>query len=577
MARTQDSRTPDARRSASLTQRRLTRTSRAARSQIGFSVGLGLVSTCLIIAQATLLAIVISGVFMGGESLGDVSTELIWLAAVCVARGLVSAGFESSGRFGASKVMAELRERLARHLLVTRPGAMQGEQSGELVTAAVNGVEALEAYFARYLPQVVLAGLVPIAVLIWVFPRDWEAGLILLVTAPLIPVFMILIGKLTEARTRKRWSLLSRLSSHFLDPVGGLETLRANGPADAQTASIADVGERYRRETMGTLRIGFLSALVLELLAMIGVAMVATAVGIQLVGGHIELKAGLTVLLLAPELYMPLRQLGNQFHASTDGMAAAERIFEVLDQPPGVEVPADPRPVPDPATSALEVHDLCFSHPGRGEILSGIDLRIEPGETVAIVGPSGGGKTTLLSILMRLADPETGSVSFGGTDLSDIDPREWRSRIGWVPQRPTIFTATLAENLRLGAPKADQVQLLDALDEVGLIDLVEQLDHGLETVVGSEGRRLSTGQAQRIAMARCFLRDAPILVLDEPTAHLDSRTEEDLSDAIARAAAGRTAIVVSHRNRPLETADRVLSMKAGRIEEITSPSAGGVA
>ena len=238
MARTQDSRTPDARRSASLTQRRLTRTSRAARSQIGFSVGLGLVSTCLIIAQATLLAIVISGVFMGGESLGDVSTELIWLAAVCVARGLVSAGFESSGRFGASKVMAELRERLARHLLVTRPGAMQGEQSGELVTAAVNGVEALEAYFARYLPQVVLAGLVPIAVLIWVFPRDWEAGLILLVTAPLIPVFMILIGKLTEARTRKRWSLLSRLSSHFLDLVGGLAvsythlTLPTISPAD---------------------------------------------------------------------------------------------------------------------------------------------------------------------------------------------------------------------------------------------------------------------------------------------------------------------------------------------------------
>ena len=580
MEQAQESRAPDPRRSASLTPRRLTKTSRASRSQIRVSVGLGLISSLLILSQATVLAIGINGALMDGRSLSDLSTELIWLLFVCIARGLVSAGFEATGRFGASRVMAELRSRLATHLLVTRPGAMQAEQLGELVTSAVNGVEALETYFAKYLPQVVLAGLVPVAVLVWVFPRDWEAGLILLITAPLIPVFMILIGKLTERHTRNRWALLSRLSSHFLDLVGGLETLRANGQANAQTDSIADVGERFRKETMATLRIGFLSALVLELLAMIGVAMVATAVGIQLADGNLGLNAGLTVLLLAPEMYIPLRQLGNNFHASTDGMAAAERIFEVLDQPAGVKIPEDPVAVPDPATSTFALSGLSFSHPGRGEILSGIDLRIEPGETVAIIGASGGGKSTLLSILMKLADSESGSVRFGGVDLAAVDPREWRRLIGWVPQRPTIFTATLAENLRLGAQEADQIRLLEALEDVGLGDLTSQLDEGLETSVGSEGRRLSTGQAQRVALARCFLSDAPILILDEPTAHLDSDAEAKLSGAIARAAAGRTAIIVSHRELPLEIADRVFSMSGGHLTEVTSsqgPPPAGVA
>ena len=567
MAQAPTSRTPDARLRARLTQKRLTRTSRAARSGIGATVGLGVVSTLLIIAQATLLAIVITGVFVDGKSLSGVEGPMIWLALVCVARALVNAGFESSGRFGAARVMAELRERLARHLLLVRPGAMQDEQSGELVTAAVSGVEALEAYFARYLPQMVLAGLVPIAVLIWVFPRDWEAGLILMITAPLIPVFMILIGKLSESQSRNQWALLSRLSSHFLDLVGGLETLRANGQAEGQGDSIANVGEEYRRQTMKTLRIGFLSALVLELLAMIGVAMVATAVGIQLAGGHLELKAGLTVLLLAPELYMPLRQLGNNFHASTDGMAAAERIFEVLDQPASVQVPDAPIAAPDPGVSAIQVAGLGFEYPDRGVILSDLDLRIEPGETVAIVGPSGGGKSTLLSILMRLADSGTGSLTCGGVDLREVDPRAWRRQIAWVPQRPSIFTATFAENLRLAAPDASDEQLQAVIARVGLTDLVSELDHGLETVVGPEARRLSAGQGQRVALARCFLRDAPLLLLDEPTAHLDAATEEDLSRVIAEASAGRTAVVVSHRSRPLAGADRILTMAGGRLVE----------
>jgi ATP-binding cassette subfamily C protein CydCD len=411
----------------------------------------------------------------------------------------------------------------------------------------------------------VLAATVPVAILIWVFPYDWKAGLILVITAPLIPIFMILIGLLTEGRTRRRWSMLSRLSSHFLDLVAGLQTLRAYGRAEAQAGSIAEVGERYRRETMGALRVGFLSALVLELLAMIGVAMVATAVGIQLASGTLELQAGLVVLLLAPELYMPLRQLGNQFHASADGMVAAESIFEVLDQPAVVEVPAVPVAPPSPGASGLEIEGIGLVFPGRGRVLDGLDLSISPGETVGLVGPSGGGKTTLISLILRLARPGAGRISCGGVDLDSVDPRDWRRQLVWVPQRPTLFRGSLAWNLRLFEPDADEEALRQAVADSGLEDLVTGLPQGLDTPVGDGGRRLSVGQAQRVALARALVSRAPMVLLDEPTAHLDSESEATVARAIGRLTEDRTALLVSHRRKAIAGADRVLELRDGRL------------
>lgn len=562
------SRAPGASRRARETQRRLARSSRTARNHLIVTVGFGLLTTVLIIAQATLLAKVIAGVFLGGDDFGDVAGLLGWLVAISIARGLVGAGFESTGRFGASKVMAELRSRLAGHLLLRRPGALQRESSGELVTSAIDGVEALEDYFARYLPQVVLAVTVPVAILAWVLPYDWKAAAILAVTAPLIPIFMILIGRLTENRTRDRWKLMSRLSSHFLDLVGGLETLRANDRAGAQAESIARVGEEYRRETMGVLRIGFLSALVLELLAMVGVAMVAVAVGVQLAGGHMTLTAGLTILLLAPEMYMPLRQLGNQFHASADGMAAAERVFEVLDQPASIEVPASPSPAPDPAAGAIEFSGVGFGYEGRTPLFADLDLVIEAGETVAMVGPSGGGKSTLISLLLRLAEPTAGRVSCAGVDLSGVDPRGWRRQVTWVPQRPTVFAGTVAENLRLFDPGAGRDELREAVRMTGLEELVEELPEGLSTVVGEGGRRLSVGQGQRIALARALLSPAPLVVFDEPTAHLDRESERTVTEAVDRLTRSRTALIVSHRERPVVSADRILRLREGSLSEV---------
>ena len=570
MTKTQ-SRAPGASRRARETQRRLARSSRTARTHLIVTVGIGLVTTGLIIAQATLLAMVIAGVFMDGKDLSEVAPQLLWLGLVSIGRGLADAGFETSGRFGAAKVMAELRGRLAEHLLLKRPGALQEEHSGELVNSAIGGVEALESYFARYLPQAVLAAIVPVAILAWVFPYDWKAGAILAVTAPLIPLFMILIGLLTENRTRSRWRHLSRLSAHFLDLVGGMETLRANGRAEAQSDSIARVGEEYRRETMGALRIGFLSALVLELLAMIGVAMVATEVGIQLAGGHLGLEAGLVVLLLAPEMYMPLRQLGNQFHASADGMAAAERIFEVLDQPAAVAVPERPVPAPDPAVAALRLEGIAFAHPDREPVFEEIDLSIEPGETVALIGPSGGGKTTLASLVLRLAAPSAGRISCGGVDLATVDPRQWRRRTAWVPQRPTIFAGTVEQNLRLFDPGAGADRIAEVMALTGIDRLVAGLPQGLDTEIGEGGRRLSLGQVQRLALGRALVSPAALVVFDEPTAHLDHDSEEMLAGAVAELTRDRACLVVSHRDRPVAAADRVLKLEHGRLAAVPAP------
>lgn len=568
MSRSQ-ARAPGAGQRARETQRRLVRSSRTARRHLIATVGFGLFETVLIIAQATLLAAVIARVFIGGESFSEVLPMIVGLLAIAVARGGVSLGFESSGRFGAAKVMAELRERLARHLMLESPGSLRREHSGELVTTAVNGVEALEAFFAKYQPQVVLAATVPIAVLIWVFPFDWKAGLILAITAPLIPIFMVLIGLLTESRSRNRWKVLSRLSAHFLDLVSGLETLRANGRAEAQGDSIALAGEQFRRETMGTLRIGFLSALVLELLAMIGVAMVATAVGIQLASGSLQLEAGLTVLLLAPEMFMPLRQLGSQFHASADGMAAAETIFEVLDRPTAVTTPEDPVPAPDPLDGAIDFDGVDFAYPERDQLFTDLELRIEPGETLALVGPSGGGKSTIVAMLLRLADPESGRITCCGVDLSTVDPAAWRKRIAWVPQRPTIFSDSIAANIALLDPAADAATIGRAAAAAGLTETIAALPEGLDTRVGQGGRRLSVGQAQRIAIARAFVSSAPLVILDEPTAHLDADNEQQVAASLAELTRDRTALIVSHRPTPTLAADRVLKLGEGDLSPVT--------
>jgi ATP-binding cassette, subfamily C, bacterial CydD len=538
---------------------------------LGVDVALGAATALLVLVQATLAARIVARAF-AGASVHDVSTELLLLVAVSVARGLCAWGFEVAGRRAASNVLGRLRHDLVEQRLKSHPSALDGTEAAEIAVAAVDGVDGLAAYFGRYLPQLVLACVVPVAVLAWVAVVDLETAAIMLVTLPLVPVFMWLIGRYTEERTQQRWQALRLLSAHFLDVVRGLPTLRAFNRARAQAAAIGDVTERYRAATMSTLRISFLSGSVLELAATLGVALVAVTVGVRLDRGSIGFEAALTVLILAPELYLPLRQLGAQFHASADGLAVAGRILSLLELPPavagGASIPASP------AVAAVRFEQVSFAYPARSTaVLDGLDLSLDPGETVALVGESGAGKSTVASLLLRLADPTAGRLTVGGADLTQMAPAEWRQQLAWVPQRPTIFRGTIADNIRLGDPGASDEAVLQAAERAGADMFIRALRDGFGTVVGDGGRPLSGGERRRLALARAFLRDAQLVVFDEPTADLDPEHAELVRDAVAEHCADRTVLLITHSSALVRQADRVVSLEGGRAVSVPVPVA----
>jgi thiol reductant ABC exporter CydD subunit len=548
---------------------RLARRARAVRSLLGVDAVLGVAVALLVLAQAVLLARVAARAF-DGASLDDVAWPLGLLVVVVFARSAGAWAFEVAGRRAAGDVISQLRLELVESRLRNRPAALDGAQSAEVATAAVSGVDALETTFARYLPQVVLAVVVPIAVLVLVASIDLVAAGVMLVTLPLVPVFMWLVGRYTERRARERWQALALLSNHFLDVVRGLPTLRAFNRGQAQVGRIAEVSEEYRRTTMGTLRIAFLSGAVLELAATLGIALVAVVVGVRLVDGRIEFEPALTVLVLAPELYLPLRNLAAHFHASADGAAVAERMLDLSE----TEVAAPGHgAAPNPAAEPIVFERVSFAYPLRnGDVLAGIDLELRPGETVALVGASGAGKSTLVSLLLGFAQPGEGRILVGDVDLAGVDPAEWRRRVAYVPQRPTLFHGTVADNIRLGNPAADAEDVRRAAELAGAHEFVSALPQRYETLVGEAERQLSTGERRRIALARAFLRDAPLVLLDEPTADLDPARVALVSAAIERLRPGRTVLLVAHRPEVASQADRIVRLADGRVATELEPA-----
>ncbi|WP_435189501.1 thiol reductant ABC exporter subunit CydD [Streptomyces sp. bgisy126] len=553
---------------------RLLRYARATRLFLIAVVVLGLVGAALVVAQAMLVAEVVVGSFKEGRSVSALATPLLLLAGVAVARGLVSWLTELAAHRASAAVKSELRGRLLGRAAALGPGWLSGQRAGSLIALATRGVDALDDYFARYLPQLGLAVVVPVAVLARIVTEDWVSAAIIVVTLPLIPLFMILIGWYTQARMDRQWKLLSRLSGHFLDVVAGLPTLKIFGRAKAQAESIRAITSEYRQATMRTLRIAFLSSFALELLATLSVALVAVTIGMRLVHGDLDLYTGLVILILAPEAYLPLRQVGAQYHAAAEGLAAAEEIFDVLE-----------RPVRDGGTGAapdsvrLALDAVTVRHAGRAEpSLDATTLTVEPGETVALVGPSGSGKSTLLDVVLGFTAPEPGgTVRVGGEDLAGLDPEAWRSRIAWVPQRPYLFAGTIAENVRLARPDASDEAVREALRDAGADGFVAELPDGIGTPLGEDGAGLSAGQRQRLALARAFLADRPLLLLDEPTAALDGETEAGVVDAVRRLAAGRTVLLVVHRPALLAVADRVVRLGTDTGTPVASPPAGDAA
>ncbi|MEV6762325.1 thiol reductant ABC exporter subunit CydD [Streptomyces sp. NPDC051105] len=535
---------------------RLLRYARATRLFLIAVVGLGAVGAGLVIAQAMLVAEVVVGAFQHGHSVSELRTPLLLLAAVALGRALVSWLTELAAHRASAAVKSELRGRLLDRAVALGPGWLSGQRTGSLVTLATRGVDALDDYFSRYLPQLGLAVVVPVAVLARIVTEDWVSAAIIVGTLPLIPLFMVLIGWATQSRTDRQWRLLSRLSGHFLDVVAGLPTLKVFGRAKAQAESIRRITGEYRQATMRTLRIAFLSSFALELLATLSVALVAVTIGMRLVHGDMDLYIGLVILVLAPEAYLPLRQVGAQFHAAAEGLAAAEEIFAVLETPVPAsgagEIPSD---------AALAFEGVTVRYPDRSaDAVTDVSFTVEPGETVALIGPSGVGKSTLLNVLLGFVRPMAGRVRIGGAELGEVDLEAWRSRIAWVPQRPHLYAGTIAENVRLARPDADDAAVRRALRDAGALEFVDALPEGAGTVLGEDGAGLSAGQRQRLALARAFLADRPVLLLDEPTAALDGATEAEVVAAVRRLAAGRTVLLVVHRPALLAAADRVVTL-----------------
>lgn len=543
---------------------RLLRYARTTRIFLLSSVALGTATAALIIAQATLLAGMLTRAFLGGATLSGLRTPMLLLLAVVAGRALVAWLQEVAAHRSSAAVKSQLRGRLLAHAMALGPRWLSGERSGELAALATRGIDALDDYFSRYLPQLVLAVIVPAAVGLRILLGDWPSAVTIAATLPLIPVFAILVGLTTQRKMDRQWRTLSVLAAHFLDVVAGLPTLKIFGRARAQADRIREVTDRHRRATMATLRVAFLSALVLELLSTLSVALVAVSIGLRLVDGGLGLETALLVLVLAPEAYLPLRQVGAQYHASVEGLTAASRIFEVLETPvPAAGTRAD---VPDLSRATLRLDGVTVAYPGRDvPALDGFSLTVHPGETVALVGPSGAGKSTVLSVLLGFVRPDAGRVLADWDDVAGFSPDAWRDRIAWVPQRPYLFAGTVADNIRLGRPDASGADVRAAAEAANALEFIEALPGGFETELGDRGAGLSAGQRQRIALARAFLRDAPLLLLDEPTSNLDAESEAAVIDAVERLRAGRTVLLVAHRPALATLADRVVTVEPAAV------------
>ena len=547
---------------------RLVREAGAARGYLIGAVVCGVLTTGLVLAQAGLLAHVIAGADRGVATL---RVSLIALAAVLLGRALTTYGGEALALRAAAATKSQLRRKLVRHLMALGPQWLGRRSQGELITLAGRGLDALDPYFARYLPQLVLSAIIPVAVLARIAGTDVTSAVTIGVTLPLIPVFMALIGWQTQVRIDRQWLLLSRLAGHFLDVVEGLPTLKIFGRAKAQAETIRQVTQEHRVATMATLRITFLSALVLELIATLSTALVAVEVGLRLLAGHLGYEQALLVLLLAPEAYLPLRAVGTQYHAAAEGVAAAKEVLDVLEISAG-RLAADPALLSrgvDLTCDVVTFRDVTVLYPERTTpALDGLDLVVRPGEHVALVGPSGAGKSTVLSVLLGFTAVTDGGLSIGGQDVRGLDARGWaalRRQIAWVPQTAHLFSGTIASNIRLSDPDAGDRAVQEAADLAGLTATLRALPEGLETPVGERGLQLSSGQRQRVAIARALLRDPALLLLDEPGAHLDADTSAALIKDLRRYSLGRTLVVVTHEPAWAAGADRVVRIDAGRV------------
>jgi thiol reductant ABC exporter CydD subunit len=533
------------------------------------TISLAVLQAIFMVAQAYLISRVVTAAFLHGQNLNALQDELVWFLTLSVLRLGANTLVRVTSVHASTCVKSEIRGRLIRQFQILGPVALSSERLGELVNTAQEGIENLDAYVSEYLPQIALSALIPFTIIVFILPVDLTSALILLITAPLIPIFMVLIGDTAEDISRRQWKTLGDLSARLMDALLGLYTLKLFGQSKNQATRLQRLGETHRMATMQVLRVAFLSALVLELVATISTAIVAVQVGLRLLYGRLEFEQAFFVLILAPEFYLPLRALGAKFHAGVSGAVALERVLEFSPTERGktkqtwIEKRKEPHNPP-----RIQFDDVDVRYPGRATpALQSFSLVLAPGSSTALIGPTGGGKSTVSHLLLRFIEPDCGRILVDGIPLNQIDPDLWRRSVTWVPQHPYLFNASVLDNLRLAAPAAPMERIFWATQQANIHDFIDRLPNGYKTQMGENGLKLSAGQAQRIAMARAFLKDSPLIILDEPTSNLDRDSEHFVMESIGNLISGRTALLITHRLDTVGEMDQIAILSSGTIRE----------
>jgi ATP-binding cassette subfamily C protein CydD len=545
--------------------RRILTAARDERLGFLFTILLGSLQGVCIVLQAGLLSLIVNDVFLEGASLSQQRSRLYGLIALSILRFILSVSRQTNAQRSASKVKQALRGRLLEHLFLLGPAFITGERKGELANTLTEGLEALETYLQDYLPQLALSALIPGTILIFVLYNDFTSAIVLLVTAPLIPFFMVLIGDTADRMTKRQWLTLSRMSALFLETLRGLTTIKLFGQAHQHTRRLAALSERYRRVTLEVLRVAFLSALVLEWLATISTAVIAVEIGLRLLSGRLDFQPAFFILLLAPEFYLPLRRLGIHFHAGMSGVAAAERVFTVL------AMPTSQKQVgysPMPPLGHIELDKLTYTYPDRLQpAIRDVSLHLSKGKVTALVGQSGSGKSTVANCMLGFLAPQSGKIICNGKPLQATETHTLRDQIAWVPQAPTLFYGTVEQNLRVACPAATMAQLTQAAAAAEALEFIRALPEGFNTPIGGDGFRLSAGQIQRLSLARALLKDASVLLLDEVTAHLDTLTEAAIIDRLLALRQDYTILILTHRLALAPAADEIVLLANGEVME----------
>ncbi len=546
---------------------------RYARFTMFLTVALGVLATLVLMAQMSLLSAVVDSVFLRHAGLTQVVLPLAWLLAVIVLRAGLVWGREFTARQAAIRVKAEVRERVFTHLLRLGPAYSKGEATGELVTTVSEGIERLDAYVSRYLPQLAFCIVIPLMIAAYAFFLDWPIGVLLLITGPVIPLLMMLVGSYAGRHVQNQWLALSRMSAYFLDAIQGLTTLELFKASGAAQKRVAQFSESFRQRTLKMLRVAFLSGMVLEFMTAAAIGLIAVVLGVQLLNENIPFASAFLILLLTPEFYRPLRELGVQRHAALEGQAAVQRINAILETPPPYSESTSSSCLPA-GPPAITFNSVSYTYPGsKRPALDDIDLELPPRSCTALVGRSGAGKSTLVNLLLRFMDAQEGQIAVNGIPLAQLPVEAWRDSIALVPQRPYLFSGSVSANIRLARPEASDDEVRRVAELAGAASFIEQLPQGYATEIGERGARLSAGQAQRLALARAFLKDAPLLILDEPTSSLDPESELLIRQALEMLMRDRTVLIIAHRYNTIAAADRVAVLKEGRLVAVGDVSA----